>query len=151
MKRKSASRSAFFNRRVLIGFVLCSIGLLLAVVGWSKSATDSFGNPVLKTGMSATMATAQTPGTWAATGSMNVGRKARFTATLLTNGKVLVAGGCLGAPDDPYCHTSATAGVEIYDPSSGIWTSAHSMATPRIAHTATRLADGKVLVAGGEG
>ena len=33
MKTNSTSRSAFFNPRALIGFVLCSIGLLLAVVG----------------------------------------------------------------------------------------------------------------------
>src|SRR5438034_3196114 len=41
MKKKSASQSAFFNPRVLIGFVICSVGLLLAVVGWSKSATGT--------------------------------------------------------------------------------------------------------------
>jgi hypothetical protein len=50
MKKQSASRSAFFNSRVLIGFVLCSIGLFLAVVGLSKFVT----------GMSAATATAQT-------------------------------------------------------------------------------------------
>ena len=39
MKTKSASRAAFFNPRVLIGFVLCSVGLLLALAGLSKSVT----------------------------------------------------------------------------------------------------------------
>ena len=39
MKTNSTSRSAFFNPRLLIGFVLCSIGLLLAVAGLSKSVT----------------------------------------------------------------------------------------------------------------
>src|SRR5438067_13463610 len=92
MKKNSASQSAFFNPRALIGFVLCSTGLLLAVAGWSKSATDSLGNPVLRTGMVRQEATAQTPGTWTATGSMNVGR-VFFTPTLLTSGKVLVTGG----------------------------------------------------------
>jgi hypothetical protein len=37
--------------RPLIGFVLCSIGILLAVVGLSKSLADSLRNPVPKTGM----------------------------------------------------------------------------------------------------
>ncbi|PYV75811.1 MAG: hypothetical protein DMG96_16015 [Acidobacteria bacterium] len=92
MKKKVASRSAFFNPRVLLGFVLCSVGLLLAVVGWSKSAPDSLGNPVLKTGMVRHETTAQTPGTWTLTGSMNTARDG-FTATLLPNGKLLVAGG----------------------------------------------------------
>ena len=39
MKKQSASRSAFFNPRALIGFVLCSLGLLLALDGLSKSVT----------------------------------------------------------------------------------------------------------------
>src|SRR5947208_14408230 len=33
MKTKSASESAFFNPRILLGFVLCSIAILLALVG----------------------------------------------------------------------------------------------------------------------
>jgi len=37
MKKQSASQSASFNPRVLIGFVLCSIGVLLASAGWSKA------------------------------------------------------------------------------------------------------------------
>src|ERR1043166_1467545 len=61
MQKNSFSRSAFFNPRVLIGFVLCSIGVLLALVGLSKSVTDSFGNPVSKTGTVHSAATAQTP------------------------------------------------------------------------------------------
>src|SRR6266498_2066712 len=49
---KCTSRYAFFNPRVLIGFAICSVGLLLALVGLSKSVT----------GMSTT-ATAQPTGT----------------------------------------------------------------------------------------
>src|SRR5206468_3474447 len=37
--KSSFSRSAFFNQRVLIGFVLCSIAVLLALIGLSKSVT----------------------------------------------------------------------------------------------------------------
>src|SRR5438105_14977378 len=36
-KNKSASRSAFFDPLVLIGFALCSVGLFLALAGLSKS------------------------------------------------------------------------------------------------------------------
>ena len=64
------------------------------------------------------------------------------TATLLPNGKVLVAGG-LGDGD------VALASAELYDPASGTWAATGSLPTPLQAHTATLLPNGKVLVAGG--
>jgi probable HAF family extracellular repeat protein len=39
MKTQSTSRAAFFNSRLLTGFALCSVGLLLALAGLSKSVT----------------------------------------------------------------------------------------------------------------
>lgn len=63
------------------------------------------------------------------------------TATVLANGKVLVAGG-----QNP---AGATASVELYDPATNTWTAGPSLATTRINHTATLLPNGKVLVAGG--
>jgi WD40 repeat protein len=78
-------------------------------------------------------------GTWTATGAMIEGR-GQYTATLLPDGKVLVAGGDNG---------NFLASAELYDPVSGSWTATTSMATPRAAHTATLLQDGKVLVASG--
>lgn len=80
-------------------------------------------------------------GTWTTTGSMNTAR-AYFTATLLQNGLVLVAGG-----DNASVGTTNSA--EIYDPASGTWSPTGSMATARDYQTATLLADGTVLVAGG--
>ena len=72
---------------------------------------------------------------WVATGSMTIGRY-EHTATLLLNGKVLVAGGHNGSP-------RATA--ELYDPATG------SMGSARWIHRATLLSNGKKLVSGGEG
>ena len=80
-------------------------------------------------------------GTWAATGSMGSGRIGP-TATLLPDGKVLVAGGLL-AP------TGSLASVELYDPTTGTWAPTGSMGTKRQSATATLLPDGRVLVAGG--
>jgi hypothetical protein len=67
--------------------------------------------------------------------------RADHTATLLPNGKVLVAGGLL--------ENGFTAASEVYDPGSGRWSDAGPMVAPRAAHTATLLPDGQVLVSGG--
>jgi hypothetical protein len=64
------------------------------------------------------------------------------TATLLPNGKILVAGGCCVG-------TSALSSAELYDPASGTWTSTGSMHNVREEHTATLLPNGTVLVTGG--
>lgn len=82
-------------------------------------------------------------GTWAATGPMN---SARFlhTATLLTNGKVLVTGGANQSTGNVILSSS-----ELYDPTSGTWTSTSPMSTARLDHSATLLGNGKVLVSGG--
>jgi N-acetylneuraminic acid mutarotase len=86
---------------------------------------------------------AGTSGTWANTGSLNTGRT-DHTATLLSNGQVLVAGG-LDASSTPL------ASAELYNPATGTWTVTGSMAEVREGHTATLLPNGEVLVAGGVG
>ena len=126
-------------------------------------------------------------GTWTATGSLTTPRY-DHTATLLPNGKVLVAGGVC---------SDYLSSAELYDPATGTWTATGAMTagtllshgnlaaqwksagrgghcitanwparnctirpagpgrrparstTARNSHTATLLANGKVLVAGG--
>lgn len=79
---------------------------------------------------------------WNNTGNLNARRRSH-TATMLSNGKVLVAGGDSGF-DDPVLNSA-----ELYDPASGTWSYTGSLNMPRLNHTATLLPDGKVLVAGG--
>jgi hypothetical protein len=73
-------------------------------------------------------------------GSMGKARSGH-TATLLMNGKVLIAGGTAG-PD---------SSAELFDPTSGTFAPTGSMTTPRVSATATLIADGKVLITGGYG
>ncbi len=84
-------------------------------------------------------------GTFALTGSP---AQARYyhTATRLLDGRVLIAGGALGANDNP--DATATATAETYDPGTGKFAPAGSMTTPRWSHSATLLKDGRVLMAG---
>lgn len=78
------------------------------------------------------------------TGSMTVAR-AFHTATLLPNGTVLVVGGL--SQVEPA--NVPLASVEVYNPTSGTFASLGSMSVARFNHTATLLADGTVLVSGG--
>ncbi len=75
------------------------------------------------------------------TGVMHVAR-CGHTATLLQNGKVLIAG---GGNDNPL------SSAELYDPQTGSFTVLADMGVPREGHTATLLRNGNVLLAGGTG
>jgi hypothetical protein len=97
---------------------------LLACVAAASSAQTPDGAPAA-------------PG-WALTGSLNSARYGH-TATLLQNGKVLVAGG------------DWRGSAELYDPATGTWSYTGSLnhRTSGAILTAERLADGSVLLIGG--
>jgi WD40 repeat protein len=87
-------------------------------------------------------------GTWTASGKMVIG-DASYNATLLPDGRVLVAGG--GGGGSVTCDGCAPrSSAELYDPASGTWTPAADMTRPRSGPTATLLPDGRVLVVGGD-
>ena len=93
-------------------------------------------------------ALAQSSGTFTATGDMTSPRFLH-TATLLTDGRVLVTGGTTLEGSCPVCLFKTLASAELYDSRTGTFTAAGNMTTPRDAHTATLLPDGRVLIAGG--
>jgi hypothetical protein len=74
------------------------------------------------------------------TGKM-IAARSEHTATLLPNGKVLIAGGRNA--------TSILNSAEIFDPSTGLFTVAGNLQEGRKGQTATLLNDGRVLLAGG--
>src|SRR4030095_16712474 len=77
------------------------------------------------------------------TGSL-VTARGNHTTTMLSNGKVLAAGGT-------NLSSGILASAELYDVATGTWTVTGSLATARELHTATLLPNGKVLVAAGSG
>jgi hypothetical protein len=92
------------------------------------------------------IARAQSPGTFADTGSMSPGQ-AGNTATLLNNGNLLIAGGI-----NVISHTtrqSATADAQVYSVATKAFAPTGNMTVARDGHTATLLNNGVVLIAGG--
>src|SRR4030095_1453773 len=111
------------------------VGLILALGGLMSVAALVPG-PIR-------LASAQTVApTWSYTGSLDEPRY-RHTATLLSDGKVLVVGG--------FSVGYALASAELYDPNTGKWNATGTLNGPRAGHTATKLKGGKVLIVGGFG
>jgi hypothetical protein len=149
------------NPRTLIGAFVASFALVVAACG--SDTTSPLPSAVSVTAAPASVAPtpvesgipnptpAASPsqavigaGSWTATGSMIRGRSHGAAATVLQDGKVLVAG---GEAED----TFATAATELYDPATGSWTRTGKLHSRRRGDSATLLADGQVLVIGGFG
>lgn len=80
-----------------------------------------------------------TAGSIRSAGRMNAGRAAH-TATLLKDGRVLIAGGFSGG---------SLASAEVYDPRASRFMNVSNMAAARAGHAATLLPDGRVVITGG--
>jgi len=78
---------------------------------------------------------------WTSTGSLFTAR-VDYTATLLPNGCVLIAGGYKGSVE--------LADSELYEPDRGVFVHTGNLSSARTSHTATLLPNGKVLVVGGQ-
>ena len=94
--------------------------------------------------------TGTTTGSWAATGNMGTARRFH-TATMLTTNSpnntnfvnmVLVAGGNTGG-------TTSTTSAQLFNPTNATWTNTTALGAALESHTATRLANGNVLITGG--
>ena len=123
LKTKSPSLRNSISRSLI-----ALITLLLAAIGSAQS-------------VHATVSESPDP-SWVTTGNLVTARY-NHTATLLSSGKVLVAGG--------QGSSGILSSAELYDPATGRWSSTGSFTEYlfRVNHTATLLPNGKVLVAGG--
>jgi hypothetical protein len=112
------------------------------MVDWSRLPWNRCGIPGLRTtqhGSCDQWNQERNTGTFTATGPMTAAG-AWQTATLLSDGRVLLVGGS-GA---------SAASAELYNPKTGTFSATGSMmTTARIFQTAALLSDGRVLIAGG--
>ena len=115
---------------------MLSDGRILVAGGWKTAVGKTDGTSALASAELYDPAS----GTFTPTGDMTVPR-AFPTATLLPDGRVLIAGGWNGS--------NAVASAEIYDPASGTFTPTGDLTAAREGNTATLLSDGRVLITGG--
>ena len=119
-------------------------GKNVLVVGGTSLTSDQVSTVPLDSVLASAEIYDPTTGFWTPTGSMGQARQ-KHTATLLANGKVLVAGG------DNYFGGVLPTTAEVYDPDTGEWSPTLPLISARREHIATLLPNGKVLVAGGYG
>jgi len=115
-------------------------GKVLVTGGFSGLDAQSSGNALTTAELYDPATGAFTP-----TGSMATARGGH-TATLLSNGKVLVAGGLINISSAAVCVASS---AELYDPATGSFAPTGDIGAAREEHTATQMPDGKVLLIGG--
>lgn len=137
----------FFHRASLLnsGPILVTGGMRLSLVPLSLVSLNnmSFYNPTTRT-FSASFAPL---GGGPAVSPVLLTARSSHTQTTLLDGRVLITGGRINASGtNP---GTATATCELFDPQTGTVSTAPPMSAARAGHTATRLADGRVLIAGG--
>lgn len=122
-------------RRMLHTATLLQNGkvLVAAGFGWPNGATSAASAEIYD----------PSTGLWSTTGAP-ISIRSSSTATLLSNGKVLLTGG-VGATNTPLSN------VEIFDPTSGTWTTTGPLNVPRTGHTSILMPNGYVAVIGGGG
>src|SRR6266478_549599 len=153
MKKQQNNSTRGWALQVALSIALLSISAVLLASSFSATPATSGLSATTKPvaagdkelviagpASSQSLSPAYAPFTFATTGSLDTARY-RHTATLLPNGKVLVAGGVNSS--------GSLASAELYDPATGTWTATGDLGGERGLHTATLLPNGKVLVAGG--
>ncbi len=133
MKATTAHGRLFY----LVLLVSAGLSFWIVVAGLFALAIGTMTSSTARAQDAPVASTAE--GTWTLTGDLTSPRHGG-TATLLHDGRVVLAGGDAGVAVDR---------VELYDPATGTWRATGPLVTGRTAHSATLLPDGRVLVVGG--
>ncbi|CAF1220558.1 unnamed protein product [Adineta steineri] len=145
-----SSSTPCFDYRTINNISYCAPGILCSILERCNNTTQTCSSNSLVCVINSCcspqpvclpfLATQMCERGWVSTGNMT---SARYwhTASLLSNGKVLVTG---GSANGIFLNSA-----DLYDSSTGTWTPTSNMTDERIYHTASLLSNGKVLVTGG--
>src|SRR5258707_576877 len=138
MKKQRNNSTRAWALHVALSIALLSISAVLVASSFNAKPAMSGSSASIKpvaagakdlviggAASSQSLPPADAPFTFGNTGSLNTGRTFH-TATLLPNGKVLVAGG-----QGP---SGILTSAELYDPASGSWSATGSLTTARAEH-----------------
>lgn len=120
--------------RLADGRVLAAGGGVDAFGQWITQPTADIFDPVT--------------GLWTKAAKMHQARRAH-SATLLPDGRVLVAGGTTGGKNDGTQAGVQLDTVELYDPVANTWTKLPKLVTARTFHTAALAQGGALILFGG--
>jgi hypothetical protein len=159
LTRPAAAKDPYWTRTGAMNFgrldhkaMLLPNGKVLVVGGFEAFGSAPFGVVQVDPNADTVELFDPATGTWELTGKLNTARGNGLAATLLQDGNVLVTGGvvdCRNASCGFGTLVLYAKSAELYDVRSGTWRFTGSMNSPRQGHTASLLADGRVLVAGG--
>jgi len=138
-----ASTGGVNGSRIFHSATLLANGKVLVAGGMGLSAAAANSSNYLPS--MAELYDPQTETFTATSGGGMIVPRLSHTATLLPDGRVLLAGG------SSYAQGTAISAAELYDPITGMFTATASMSKTRYMHRATLLTDGTVLITGGAG
>jgi N-acetylneuraminic acid mutarotase len=136
------SAGSLINPRTQHTATLLNTGKVLLAGGWNGTYSGGYVVP-----LGAAELYDPSANSWTAAAAMPAGVY-QHTATLLNNGTLAIIG---GYPNEQNGYSPASAGLQLYNPTTNAWSQGASMNNSRAQHAATLLSTGQILVTGGMG
>ena len=135
------------GRRLVPALTRLNTGRMM--VSGGIEITVLFGIPIAASSTNRAQLYNPATNSWSNAANMPFGRAYHHDSQVtLADGRVLLTGGVLVPDLANAANAASIANADLYDPASNTWTTT-TMSVARTAHSATQLADGRVIVCGG--